>query len=142
MKDEVHFYSSCKFYILKEGNSRKKCLNRYSDTKSYGAVACLSEVLSIASDFAKDDIKFEFDKKVIKDVYISFKRLDDTPYCDLYIIFKNKEDKKSVKDIQEQFIKIKDRLIKVHNFKKDNIHYIVYLKYLDELFNSVKKLSN
>ena len=141
MKDEVHFYSSCKFYILKEGNSRKKCLNKYSDAKSYGAIASFSEALSIASDIAKENIKFEFDKKLIKDVYISFKRLDDIPYCDLCIVFKDKEDKKSIKDIQEQFIKIKDKLVKVHNFKKDNIHYIIYLKYDIELFNNIKKLS-
>lgn len=141
MNEEVHFYSSCSFYILKEGNSRKKRLGKYSDAKSYGAIACFSEALAIASDNVKENTKFEFDKKLIKDTYISFKKLDNIPYCDLCIIFKNKEDKKSIKDIQEQFIKIKDRLVKVHNFKKDNIYYTIYLKYDIELFNNIKKLS-
>lgn len=140
MIEEIHFYSSCSFYILKEGNSRKKCLNKYSDAKSYGAIACFSEVLSIASDFTKENIKFEFDKNIIKESFIEFKKCNGLSYCDLVIRIKNKKDKKSIKDIQEQFISIDNKLIKVHNFKKDNIHYIIYLKFNSELFDNIKKL--
>lgn len=139
MNEEVHFYSSCDFYI-KERNSREKCLNKYSDAKSYGAIACLSEVLSIASDFTKENIKFEFEKNIVKESYIEFKRHDTVPYCDLTIKLKNKKNRKNIKDIQEQFINIKDRLVKVHNFKKDGVQFIIYLKFNKELLDSVKKL--
>ena len=140
MIEEIHFYSSCNFYILKEGNSRKKCLNKYSDAKSYGAIACFSEVLSIASDFTKENIRFEFDKNIIKESFIEFKNYNGLPYCDLVIRIKNKKDKKSIKDIREQFNSIDNKLIKVHNFKKDNVHYIIYLKFNSELFDNIKKL--
>lgn len=141
MSEEVHFYSSCSFYILKEGNSRKKCLDKYSDAKSYGAIACFSEVLSIASDFTRDNIKFEFEKNMVKESYIEFKNYEGIPCCDLTIKLKNKRNRKSIKDIQKQFINIKDRLIKVHNFKKDGVHYIIYLKFNEELLDNIKKLT-
>ena len=139
MKDEVHFYSSCKFYILKEGNTRKKCLNKYSEAKSYGAIACLSEVLSIASDLAKD-IKISYDSKIIKDVSISFFKVDDMSYCDLCIKIKDKNYKKSIKDIKEQFINIDSRVIKVHNYKKENINYKVFLEFNKELIENYAKV--
>ena len=133
MSEEYHFYSSCNFYILKEGNSRKKCLNIYSEAKSYGAFASLSEVLSIASDFTENNNLLSYNKNMFKDVKISFKKINDLPYCELFIKLKDKKYKKNLKDIKDNFINIKDRFIKVHNFRKNNESFIVYLKFNSEL---------
>ena len=77
MNNEYNQYTKCVFYLFNEDNKEIGKFKDYIDIKrNYGAIACLSEIASIASDISNESfIELKKDmplKKLVKDVRFTF----------------------------------------------------------------------
>lgn len=134
------YFFRCSFELINDKSKILK-LNSYNEAKNYGAIACNSEIASIASDIVFDKYRFDFSRSKIKSVEVIFDRRDLEIYGKLNINTKDKKLSKSdINDIKSQFISIEDRSIQVHNFAtKDKTKYRVMLIINDKLEDKLWK---
>lgn len=142
MNKEYNQYTKCIFYLYNEDNKEVGKFKEYIDIKrNYGAIACTSEIASIASGISNDnftelkkDIPF---KNLVKDIRFTFEINDNQMLCK-YTYTMNKDKSLARNEIYKINAYIENNMnrnFKVHNYfiSKTKERFFVYIDFNGKL---------
>ena len=132
--NDINQYGLCEFTIYKNDNQIDSSTDYLCLKNKYNAIACLSEIASIASDNLK--LSLDYDKKIIKSIEMSYISINGKTYLKLCIKTDIDLDKTKIYNINKQIeCKLLNNMIKVHNYtnKKDNSNYVIYISLKNKL---------
>ena len=142
MSNEYNQYTKCVFYLFNEDNKEIGKFKDYIDIKrNYGAIACSSEIASIASDISNESfIELKKDiplKKLVKDIRFTFETKNSKIVCK-YTYITNKGKSLSKKEMHEINAYIEDNMnrnFKVHSYfiNETKEKFFVYVDFSGKL---------
>lgn len=142
MNNEYNQYTKCMFYLYNEDNKEVGKFKEYIDIKrNYGAIACTSEIASIASDISNESfVELKKDiplKKLVKDIKFTFETEGNQVVCKYtYIMNKDKSlTRNEIYKINAYIENNMNRNFKVHNYfiNKTKEKFFVYIDFSGKL---------
>ena len=142
MNNEYNQYTKCMFYLYNEDNKEVGKFKEYIDIKrNYGAIACTSEIASIASDISNEnfaELKKDIPlKKLVKDIKFTFETEGNQIVCKYtYIMNKDKSlTRNEIYKINAYIENNMNRNFKVHNYfiNKTKEKFFVYIDFSGKL---------